>query len=93
MGLLVLQTINIWSWDPNTWYASVMGLINQAVSCSLSYRVFRRVLLSEHVLGPSMAGIQTADVEAMVEAAMVKVEEASENNSSKAPMMDEAGEK
>ncbi|KZP34189.1 hypothetical protein FIBSPDRAFT_923744 [Athelia psychrophila] len=76
MGLLILQTVNIWAWDPNTWYASVTGLINQAVSCSLSYRVFRGVLLSERVLGPSMAEIRTADVEAMIMAVMVREEKA-----------------
>lgn len=75
MILLILQAINIWSWNPNGWYAYVIGEINQTVTCALSYRVFRGLLLCERELVTSSGEIRTQDMEIMVIAALKTVED------------------
>ena len=71
MAILVLQAVNIWSWNPNAWYAYAIGVINQPASCCLSYRVFRALTLCDRELELSQRDIRTEDVEAMIAAALM----------------------
>ncbi|KAF7977083.1 hypothetical protein HWV62_4657 [Athelia sp. TMB] len=72
MALLVLQAINIWSWNPNGWYAYVIGEINQTISCCLSYRLFRKLLFCQREQqAQGKMELRTEDVEMMVNAALI----------------------